>query len=440
MSGSTTSRGPALQLAAITAAGLLLRIVCLLAHPPTPDDVWVTLSSINFLESGQLGPTMWNHPGLRNILAYGMLQFFGSGLFGVVGLNLLLGTICIPMVHALALRLTSEGRIALGAALLFALEPLAVQYSCQAINDIYLVAFPLAGILAAYRYLDRGSPAWLVACGAAFGLGLASKWSALFQLSVVGALLLLRLRRGPGSLQIKLARGSLIFCSLVLLPGVIYLLSFAPWFARGYALSEWPALQKSMYQETKLHTGYKDRIYGDHRAELWFLEPGVSHVDQIFSIPEGPLRSAPNARDNLTVLLTVANPLVWLALIPALCVVLRRAWLERSEGLGVLVALLLFSYLPFAVAGRPIWFNTGVVVLPYLVIVVAAGVWRLFPVSRLRWRDRVFPLYLGSACLVSLALYPLAIGKGYGLPVLGKHLLDNARSEQGESKERYERH
>jgi dolichyl-phosphate-mannose-protein mannosyltransferase len=439
MKGGGLTRSCALRLAGLTLVGLLLRVVCLVAHPPTPDDIGVTLTAINYLESGQLGPTMWNHPGLRNFLAYGMLQLFGPGMFGVVGLNLLLGTLCIPLLHALALRLTGSGRAAFSAALLFTLEPLAIQYSSQAINDIYLVFFPLAGILAAYRYLDTERPAWLLACGALFGLGLASKWSALFQLAVVAGLLLRRLlsSREPGSG--RLVRGMFLCCTLVVVPGTIYLVSFAPWFARGYSLAEWPALQKSMYRETKLHTGYKDRIYGDHRAELWFVRPGISHVDTIFSFPEGAPVPEQSPGDNLTVLLTVANPLVWLALIPALLVVVRRAWRERSEELTVLLALLLFSYLPLVLAGRPIWFNTGVVVLPYVVILIACALGQLWPDAARGAGRRFVGLYLGGACLVSLALYPLAIGKGFELPVLGKYLLEKARNQQGESKQQYER-
>lgn len=427
-----TPRRSYLALAALTVIGLALRLACLLGHPPTPDDVAVPLSAINYLESGQLGPTMWNHPGLRNILAYGMLRLCGPGLFGVVGLNLLLGTLSIPLTGALALRLTGSRAAALGAAFLFTVEPLAIQYSSQAINDIYLVFFPLAGMLCAYRYLDTRRPGWLIACGFVFGLGLASKWSALFQLAVAGGLLLYRLfrvERPP--LRLALARLVFLISCLAVLPATLYLASFAPWFTRGYGLTEWPALQKSMYRETKLHTGYHDKIYGDHDARLWFVVPGISHVDTIF-VPT----AAGEPAGSPVVLLTLANPLVWLALIPALALALYRAWRRRDEGLWVLIALFGLSYLPFALVRRPIWFNTGVVVLPYLAILVAAGLYRLCPEATRR--GRLAGLYLLLAGLVSLGLFLPAMGKSERLPVVGKTLVEKVRLREGVSKESFE--
>jgi len=433
-------KSPALPLLALTLAGLLLRVVCLLAHAPTVDDLMVAISAVNFVDSGLLGPTMWNHPVLRNLLAYGMLMLFGPGAAGVIGLNLLMGTLCIPLVHAVTRRLTGERRVALSAALLFALEPLAIEYSSQAINDIYLAFFPLAGILCVYRHLDSRRPGWLLAAGALFGLGIASKWSALFQLAVMVGVLLVRELRGPqAALAERGARALFQASALVVLPLTIYLATFAPWFARGYSLAEWPALQVSMYQETKLHTGYHDEIYGDHIAAQWFVRPGVSHVDRVFTLPEGPSVAEPTMRDNLKHLMAVANPMVWLAVIPALLLLLNRAWRARSEELHTLAALLLASYLPFAVVPRPVWFNTGVVVLPYVVMTVAYGVWRLFPETGSPWRRRVPVIYLGLACLVSLALYPLAIGLGFRLPLVGESLLEGAKHEQGVSKDIYQK-
>jgi dolichyl-phosphate-mannose-protein mannosyltransferase len=429
-------------LLAIIGLGGLLRLYALSSQPPSGDDAGVLLSALNYMELGQLGPTMWNHPGLRNILAYLMMQLLGTGVAGTLSLNVVLGILCIPLVHAVALRLTGERRVALVAALLYAVEPLAVEYSRQSINDIYLVFFPLAAILAIYRYLDSERPGWLVLAGVLFGLGLASKWSAVFQLAVMGGLLLfrvLRARGGQGSGALW-ARSLFTVATLVVLPLTIYLATFYPWFGRGYSLSEWPALQKSMYRETKLHTGYKQAIFGDHRALEWFVRPGVSHEDFIFTLPPGELKVEPSLRENLTVLMAVANPLVWLAVVPALLLLIRRAWRERSEGLGVLAALLLCSYLPLALVRRPVWFNTGVVVLPFVVMVVAHALCRPYAAARARWQAGAATAFLALACLVSLCLYPVAIGKGFTLPLgIGEYLMERAKNIQGVDKGSYGR-
>ncbi|MBJ6725711.1 phospholipid carrier-dependent glycosyltransferase [Geomesophilobacter sediminis] len=435
--GSRAGERTWLLVAGITLVALVFRLYGIWSQLPTADEQAVLLSAVNYMESGQLGPTMWNHPALRNILAYGMLKAFGSGVVGTIGLNLVLGTLCTPLIYAVARRLAGSLRVSLAAALIWAVEPLAVEYSRQAINDIYLAFFPLAGILAVYRYLDRERPAWLLVAGAMFGLGLASKWSALFQLAVMGGLVCYRLFRSWKGGAAGAARAFFIGAALGILPVTIYLASFYPWFQRGYRLEEWPALQQSMYRETKLHTGYKDLIYGDHKAWQWFLVPGISHEDFIFHLPEsGPARE-PNLREDLTVLMAVANPLVWLAVIPAFLLLVRAARRERSEGLTVLVGLLLFSYGPMAVVHRPIWFNTGVVVLPYVAILVPFALDRLAPAASTGARRYLVPGYLAAVALVSLVLFPLAIGKGFGLPLVGDQLFQNALNRQGESKELY---
>lgn len=420
-----------LLLAGITLLGLVLRLYGLESQPPTADDQGVLVTAVNYLQFGQLGPTMWNHPGLRNLLTYGMLHLFGSGRVGTLGLNLALGTLCIPLVYAVSRRLTGSVAVSLIAALFWAVEPLAVDYSRQAINDVYLSFFPLAAILAVYRYLDRNRPGWLVLAGVLFGLGLASKWSAVFQLAVMAGVVVYRLfysREGRG---VTVARGVFSFTALALIPLAVYLASFAPWFGRGYSLKEWPALQQAMYRETKLHTGYKDLIYGDHRAYQWFLVPGVSHVDYIFTLPDAGPEKEPKLRESLKILMAVANPLLWLAVIPSLALLLREARRERSEGLFVLATLLLCSYLPMAFALRPIWFNTGMVVLPYVAITVSCA---LIQLGRGRGRNFVRG-YLAAAFLVSLMLYPLAIGRAFDLPLVGERLLKSAVNRQGESKE-----
>ena len=69
-------------LAFITLWALFLNGFQLSRQPVSEDDYYVALSAINYMESGQLGPTMWNHPCLRNILVYYALHMFGTGVLG----------------------------------------------------------------------------------------------------------------------------------------------------------------------------------------------------------------------------------------------------------------------------------------------------------------------------------------------------------------------
>jgi dolichyl-phosphate-mannose-protein mannosyltransferase len=426
MKEALTSRKAALALACITLLALALNCFQLIRQPVSEDDLSVAISAINYMENGQLGPTMWNHPCLRNILVYWALQIFGSGVLGVKGVSLLLGTLCTPLLGLVAGRLALSRRVGLIAALLWACDALVIDFSRQGINDIYLAFFPLAALYLMFRYRDGGSPWWLAGSGVCFGLGLASKWSALFPLVATLLFLLVLLLREKGApAEARLARACLTAALLVLLPATVYLLTFFPWFGRGYTMSEWPALQKSMFLETSQHVGYHPKQWEDkdNRAYRWFIVPSV-FVDPFMNMDRADGKEElPSMEQSVTVVLGVANPLVWLLTLPALCFVIRRGIRQREEGAQYLAALFLFSYLPLVCSPRPIWLNTALSVLPWAIIAVSWLVWT--GAQRFQKPSRALALYLTLVVLVAAPLYLLAIGKGMRVPFMRGYLVQN---------------
>lgn len=406
---------------AISLVGFFLRVLWLSSQPPSVDDFSVAITAINYMEAGQLGPTMWNHPALRNLLVYWSIQLFGSGVVGVKGWCVLFGTLSIPLLAVVTRRLAGSAAAALIAALLWTIEPLAIDFSRQGINDIYLAFFPLLGIWCALRHDEGSPPRWLVASGVAFGLGLASKWSVVFPMAVTGGLLLSSLYRARLGAPRLAGRLSFLVCSLVVLPLTVYLLTFYPWFGRGYSLAEWPILQKAMYRETKLHTGYHETIQGDHRAWEWFVRP-VTYKETFFvrTDEQEPLRS-PNVEENVVLLLAVANPLVWLMVLPAGAWTAWRAIRTRDRMLCYMVVLFVISYLPFAAAQRPVWVNTAVAVLPFAFMLLGYALRDILGSSTSR--RRVLAVYLAVVLIISAPLYLLAIGKGLRIPYLREQLI-----------------
>jgi hypothetical protein len=212
---------------------------------------------------------------------------------------------------------------------------------------------------------------------------------------------------------------------LLVVPVLVYLLTFIPWFARGYSLSEWPALQKSMFLETSQHAGYHPKKWDDrdNRAYKWFVVPSV-FVDPFMNMdtPEGNVEKLPTFEESVTVELGVANPLVWLLVLPAVFVVIRRGIRERDEGSGYLAALFLVSYLPLVCSPRPIWLNTALSVLPYGIMAVAFLVWSVL--DRLPRRRLFLSVYLTLVLVVAAPLYLLAIGRGTKIPVMREYLFE----------------
>ncbi|GFO60938.1 hypothetical protein GMST_32630 [Geomonas silvestris] len=433
MTSALAARRFALGLLALTVLSALLNLVQIGSQPVSSDDLSVALSAINYMENGQLGPTMWNHPCLRNILVYGTLRFFGSGVAGVKGVSLLLGILCTPLVGLVARRIFRDGRIALLASLLWTVDALVVEFTRQGINDIYLAFFPLAAIWLVYRFRDGGNHLWLLGSGICFGLGLASKLSALLPLAATLALLAwLQFRESRGDLGRTVAGWFQLGVFLLLVPALVYLLTFLPWFGRGYSLAEWGDLQRSMLLETSQHVGYKPKPWHDtdNRAWTWFVTPSV-FVDPFINMDIlDPAVEHPSVEEGTTVVLGYANPLVWLLVLPALFLTLRRGGRERDEGRLYLAGLFLIAYLPLAATWRPIWMNTALSVLPYAVMLVAGTLWGVG--ERLPRPGLALGAYLAAVLLVAAPLYLLAVGKGMRIPVLKKHFVDKYLAEMKE--------
>ncbi len=426
MNSDISARTTMGSLALITLFALFLNTFQLATQPVSEDDLAVALSAINFMESGQLGPTMWNHPCLRNILVYYNLLACGTGVLGAKGISLLFGTLCTPLIGLVTQRIFKDNRIALIAALLWACDALVIDFSRQGINDIYLSFFPLVAIYLFYRYRESGNQGWLIGTGISFGLGLASKWSALFPLLVTFTLLIIIIyKETEGAVRERVARCIHAVALLAILPALVYLLTFMPWFGRGYSLSEWPALQRSMFLETSQHVGYTPKKWDDrdNRAYKWFVVPSV-FVDPFMNMdsPDEKGQELPSFEKGVTVVLGVANPLVWLLVLPAFFLLLRRGFRERDEGSYYLVGLFLLAYIPLVASGRPIWLNTALSVLPYAIMAVAWLVWTT--AGRFKARQLILSAYLLLVMLVASPLYLLASGKGTKIPYMKEYLME----------------
>jgi len=378
MSLDPRTRRVAAALALVTALAFGLRAAHLSAQPLIGDDVSVGLTAQQFTDSGIPEPTMWNHPRLRDELVALSLGAFGETPWGLKAWSVALGTLSATATALLVLLLGGGAAAAVIAGLLVAIDPLHLDFSRQAINDVYLAFFPVAALAAAWRYRAARRTGWLVLAGALFGLGLASKWSVAFPLAFAGAVLGADALRRPAPRRERAAEVAFLAAALALLPLAIYLLTFLPWFGRGYSLAEWVRFHGSMAFETATHTGYAGTKRPGYAGELigawrWFIEP-VYYADI----------APPQPGSEGAYVIGLSNPLTWLAVWPAAALALWRAARQRDRVAALLLALFAVAYLPFALSlRRPIWTNSAVGVVPFAMALVA---WAAVELRRLRPR------------------------------------------------------
>lgn len=385
-------------LAVITLLGFALRVYGLSAQPLSADDIAVALTAMNYAEMGNLGPTMWNHPNLRSLLVYFALVIFGPGVWGMKIVSLTLGTLSIPVLGLTAKRILNDHKAALLAAFFLATDALHIDFSRQAINEVYMMFFSLCGILLALKFSEGRKTAWLIFSGIMFGLGIASKWYAAFPLWITASYLVYGVWKGRQD-ESKTSVTLFIFSALLILPLLVYLLTYIPWMHHGYGIADWLSLQKSMSLETATHGGYNlFRLDFDHKAYLWFLKP-VAFGDIVFT------ESTP------VLLLGISNPLVWLLALPSTLYLLYRGTKAKTAHYVYLVLLFWLSYIPFLLAARPIWAHTAFSVIPFAFMAISFSIFSVL--DNKRYRRNVLIAYLCSVVAATIPLYILAIGKGY---------------------------
>jgi 4-amino-4-deoxy-L-arabinose transferase-like glycosyltransferase len=377
----------------ILAAALALRVAGLASQPLIPDDGAVGQTARAYVEHGWPEPTMWNHPRLRDALVYLSLDALGEGPWGLKAWSVLFGVLSVPAAALVAWLLTGSGLAAAIAAAVLAVDPLHLDFSRQAINDVYLAFFPVAAVAMLLRYGETRTVRWLVGAGVALGLGLASKWSAVFPVGAAAALVLLPLLHHEPRRQDRAAELAAWVGCLVALPLALYLLTFAPWFSQGHDLAEWLRLQAAMARETSLHVGYPGTKLPGYPGEIvsalrWFLAPAwyVDYVPPVAPASEGIF------------VIGIGNPVTWFATLPALGWAAWRSGRARDRAAGCVLALFLAAYLPFVVVPRPIWTNSAMSVLPFHAILLG------WAAARLHARAAVPVRIWAAAALASAAL------------------------------------
>jgi dolichyl-phosphate-mannose-protein mannosyltransferase len=379
-------------LSAITAAGAVLRLALIWSQIPTPDDAEVVWTAWNYVLHGQNWPTMAHHPVLRNLMVFATTKLLGGSILGVKGLSLLMGTLLIAVTGLLVRRATRDERAGLFAAGIVALDGVQIVYSRLGVNDIHAAFFSVLAVwltVEALRAKDTRSWRWLVPLsGLSFGLGAAEKFYALPLLAVAIALL------GYSAWKRRSAsEGLLTGAALVPLPFLVYLLTYVPWFGRGYSLPEWGRYQVALVEAMAAFKRPAVGFRANDHAIWWFIQPFYGHDEVAFT-----------ASQQLQVSVAVGNPLVWLAVLPAVAYSLLSADQRRRDAL--LLTFFAASYLPLALSTRQIWTLSAVAVIPFaagIVGSVTAGLSRRFG-NRAAW------VYGALVIVTSLALYPLAIG------------------------------
>ena len=185
-----------------------------------------------------------SHPPLGKVILSLGIRLFGMTPLGWRCMGALFGVAMLPLMWDLLRRMFRDDRVALCGAALLAFDFMHLTQTRIATIDSFATLFILLMYLFLYRYFTEGKLRHLAACGIAFGVGAATKWTCLYAGAGLGVLWALHWvfqgvqahRDGDGRRYVRRLVSNIGFCLVffVLVPGMIYYASYYPYgAARG---------------------------------------------------------------------------------------------------------------------------------------------------------------------------------------------------------------
>jgi dolichyl-phosphate-mannose-protein mannosyltransferase len=381
----------------------------------------------------------WVHPPLGKwMIAWGELAF-GTDSFGWRVSAAATGTATVIALAVIVQLLFASPIWTFAGGLLLTVESLHFVQSRTAMLDVFVtfwVVLAFLFLLLDRRWIERRQPGnapatgdtndrpsrsralaplwrpWRFAAGVALGAGIATKWSALTAIAAVIVLAAIwevsRRRRADVARPIAdaiTAEGFGLMLALLVIPGVVYVVSYAGWFAYfGFDVGRWMELQGAIWSYHRdlrtidQATGEPVHAYLSH-AWKWLLlwRPVFYYADY-----------GDGARQ---VIYANGNPAIFwgsILAIPYVAYAWRRARDWRAGLVFVSVAML---YLPWLLVPRPQFLFYATPLTPFLVL---ACVYAIRDLAEVRYRalhsvgrsDRAVHPYLP----ISVGFVVLAVG------------------------------
>lgn len=316
----------------------------------------------------------WTHPPLaKEIMAGSMLILNSNDSWAYRLPGVLLGTLSVFVVYLIGLKLFRNQTVALISGLIFSLDGLNFVQSRTGMNDIYFVTFSLIALLFLLQKRFLLSSIFL-------GVTLATKWTGIYTFGLIFLLIILN-RSFPKLLY------------FLLIPPVIYLISYIPFFLLGHDIGQFIELQKQMWW---YHTGL--RATHDYASPWWSwplnLYPVWYYVEYY-------------QNNTLSNIFASGNPIVFWMGFGAILITVYDFIKIRSLNLFIILAGFFIFILPWALSPRIMFLYHYSPSVPFLSLALG---YQLVNLSRLR-EDR--QIVAGAVVLIVVAFllfYPILTG------------------------------
>jgi dolichyl-phosphate-mannose-protein mannosyltransferase len=343
------------------------------------------------------------HPQLAKLLIAGAIKLFGDGPLAWRLPSLILGTVAILGMFALARAAGGGPWLGLGAAALMACDNLLLIHGRIATLDIYAVA---AMVWGAALYLRR-RPLW---AGVVIGLGTAAKEVAPYLLFALALLEILRWWRTRDAAPKRLGR--LAGCVVVWAGTFLAALTVMGAIAAPYSPQTGKLVPNGPFGHIAHMLSYAAHQTSPHGPQgiasypwAWLID--VKPITYLRINPAEPTPGLSNISPAAHFIGVISPPILLLA-VPALLLaarpVVRRHLRDENEVGLVGLAWFLGTYLPFVAASlfasRTSYLYYMVIVMPGIYLAVADLIARIGP------RRKLVLLWMAGVVAAAVVLYP----------------------------------
>ena len=357
---STTRLRQILPISIITIFSLIIRIWHLnLPKGYIFDEIYYAKNANSLIEHGvelneQGGADFIVHPPLGKWLIGIGIKIFGNNEFGWRIIPALVGTACVILIYLIAQRLFNSIFLSSTAALLMALDGLALVMSRVALLDIFLMFFIL---LCCYFILTNNL--WL--SGVAIGLAGASKWSGFFLIPLIIALTI-----NWKNLQLSsLLRRLLQF---IFIPIGVYFITWSGWIlnSNGWGRQSggnlFTSLWKYHIEILNFHRDLSEKHAYNANPWSWLV---LGRPTSFYYESPSDCGAASCAQE----ILAIGTPVLWWAGVFAIAVTAGLFIVSKDRIAAFILAGIAGTYLPwFLIQGRTMFYFYAISILPFLIL------------------------------------------------------------------------
>ena len=357
---STTRLRQILPISIITIFSLIIRIWHLnLPKGYIFDETYYAKNANSLIEHGvelneQGGADFIVHPPLGKWLIGIGIKIFGNNEFGWRIIPALVGTACVILIYLIAQRLFNSIFLSSTAALLMALDGLALVMSRVALLDIFLMFFIL---LCCYFILTNNL--WL--SGVAIGLAGASKWSGFFLIPLIIALTINWKNLQLSSLLRRLVQFIFIPIGVYFITWIGWILNSNGW-GRQSGGNLFTSLWKYHIEILNFHRELSEKHAYNANPWSWLV---LGRPTSFYYESPSDCGAASCAQE----ILAIGTPVLWWAGVFAIAVTAGLFIVSKDRIAAFILAGIAGTYLPwFLIQGRTMFYFYAISILPFLIL------------------------------------------------------------------------